>query len=597
MNLERRTLVGCGLLIWCFTEVVFAASSPEVRFTSITDGQYVAGIVRLSVEVVHNSPISQVSITKGGEVLGVDFEPPFELDWDTRKEADGPFTLQATALDQDFRQGVVRLTVTVDNTRPSVTLTEPSDGTIAAGTIPLAVEVSDVIGIRSVRFLANGASVGEATEAPYDFQWDTNTVPNTRYAIQAEAFDRAGNSVNSKEAMVRVANFNRRPMLEPIGPQTVSENTVLRFTVKGTDPDAPRDPVSYRAFNLPPWATVNPTTGEFVGKPPVTEASLRHPTKEYAAVRFEACDPQPLCDGEEVVITVVDNNSPPVIQPLGNYEIKEGETLAFKVESSDPDGDETTCRARRLPKWATFHTATCTFRGTPGPAVASLEQRVTEFKEVMFEVCDKQPLCASQLSTITVLDVNSSPFWETVPDQEGGEDQRLWVDVKAVDPDGDRLKIRAEVLPDRATFLDAGDGTGRLTWRPRSDQSGRYEVSLSVTDSDLSALLTIAIRVTERVLAISGIVADKQKEPYAGVLIRLFLKGFPVQEVTTNEKGFYLLTNVKPVAYVVKPFYEIERTFQTRGAKLHDVSFAPVSQRVELEATDSRGLDFLIEFE
>jgi len=47
----------------------------------------------------------------------------------------------------------------------------------------------------------------------------------------------------------------------------------------------------------------------------------------------------------------------------------------------------------------------------------------------------------------------------------------------------------------------------------------------------------------------------------------------------------------------VKPFYESERTFQTRGGKLHDVSFAPVSRRVELDATDSRGLDFLIEFE
>jgi hypothetical protein len=548
--------------------------------------------------VVHAHPISQVSIAKGSELLGVDFDPPFELDWDTRKEPDGPVLLRASALDPDFREGRARLTVMVDNTPPSVTLIQPDDGTVAVGTITLEAQASDVIGIGSVRFLANGNMVGEAFAPPYRLVWDTNTVPNTRYAIQARAFDGAGNSVNSTEAIVRVANFNREPVLEPIGPKAVAENAVLAFTITGADPDAPRDPVSYRAFNLPPWATFNPDPGEFAGTPPATEASLKHPTKTYAAVRFEVCDPQPLCDSEEITIAVADSNSPPVVQPVGNHELKEGETLTFTVKSKDPNGDDTTCRARRLPKWATFNTSTCTFRGTPGSDVASLEQRVVEFKEVMFEVCDKQPLCSSQLSTISVLDVNGPPVWDALPDQEGAEDQRLEFDVKAADPDGDRLKISAGVLPEGAAILDNGDGTGRVTWRPRSDQSGQHEALLSVTDlAGQSALLVIALRITERVLAVSGVVADEREQPYAGVLIRLLSKGTSVQEVTTNEKGFYLLTNLKPGAYVVKPSYELERTFETKGGKLQSVSFATPSQRIELMATDYRGLDFLIELE
>jgi len=43
--------------------------------------------------------------------------------------------------------------------------------------------------------------------------------------------------------------------------------------------------------------------------------------------------------------------------------------------------------------------------------------------------------------------------------------------------------------------------------------------------------------VTERVLAISGIVADEQEQPYAGALIRFFSKGTVIQEATTDEKG------------------------------------------------------------
>lgn len=556
-----------------------------------------AGLVRIAIEVVHNHPVAQVSLSKNGELLGVDFDPPFEAAWDTRNEADGPFILEAAALDGDFRRGSARISVTVDNTLPSVALTEPPESTVAVGTIRLAAEASDVIGIGSVRFLANGTMVGEALTPPYRFAWDTNTVPNTRYAIQARAFDRAGNSVNSTEAMVRVANFNRHPVLQPIGPKTVVESAVLAFTVKGSDPDAPRDPVSYQAFNLPPWAAFDAKTGEFTGRPPATEASLKHRTKEYPAVRFEVCDPQPLCDSEEITVAVTDSNAPPLVKPVGDHDIKEGETLAFKVEAQDPDGDEMTCRARGLPKWATFHVSSCTFRGTPGSTVASLGERVVEYKDVMFEVCDKQPVCSSQLSTIRVLDVNGSPGWDVLPDQEGAEDQRLEVDVKAVDPDGDKLKLKAEMLPDGATLSDYGDGAGRVAWQPRSDQSGRYEALLSVTDSDLSALLVIAIRVSERMLAISGVVADEQEQPYAGVLIRLISKGTAVQEVTTNEQGFYLLTDLKPGAYVVKPSYELERAFETKGGKLKDVSFAPPSRRVELMAVDYRGLDFLIELE
>ena len=500
--------LSAAVLVVVLTCTASAERTTDVRFSTLSDGQHIAGVVRIVVEVSHAHPVTQVSLSKNGELLGVDFDPPFEVEWDTRKEADGPFALEATALDADFRQGSSRINVTVDNTPPSVTLTEPSERTVAVGTIQMAAEASDVIGIGSVRFLANGSVVGEVSMPPYRLAWDTNTVPNMRYAIQARAFDRAGNSVNSKEAVVRVANFNRHPVLEPVGPKTVAENAVLAFTVKGSDPDAPRDPVSYHAFNLPAWATFNEQTGEFTGKPPATEASLKHPTKEYPAVRFEVCDPQPLCDSEEVAITVMDSNSPPIVKPVGDHDIKEGETLVFKVEAQDPDGDEMTCRARRLPKWVTFHVSSCTFRGTPGPAAASLEQPIVEYKDVMFEVCDKQPLCAHQLSTIHVTNVNSPPRWETLPDQQGAEDQRLEMDVKAIDPDGDKLAIKAEVLPDGAALSDGGDGTGRFTWRPRSDQCGRYEALLSVTDSEISALLVMAIRISERVLAISGVVAE-----------------------------------------------------------------------------------------
>jgi hypothetical protein len=210
-------------------------------------------------------------------------------------------------------------------------------------------------------------------------------------------------------------------------------------------------------------------------------------------------------------------------------------------------------------------------------------------------VCDKQPLCTKRYSTIKVQDVNGSPSWNTLPVQEGGEDRRLQIDVKAADPDDDTLKIRAEVLPDGAALVDNGDGTGRITWKPRADQSGHYEALLKVSDTDLAALMIIPITIVERVLAISGTMVDEQEEPYSGILVRLLEKGIVTQETTTSATGYYLLSNLKPGAYVVKPSYEFEETFQSRGGTIKEMTFAPMSQRVELGSIDHRGLDFLVE--
>ena len=46
----------------------------------------------------------------------------------------------------------------------------------------------------------------------------------------------------------------------------------------------------------------------------------------------------------------------------------------------------------------------------------------------------------------------------------------------------------------------------------------------------------------------------------------------------------------------MKPSYKQERVFSAKGGKLKEVSFAPSTQRIELTATDYRGLDFLVDF-
>src|SRR5262249_47499656 len=59
----------------------------------------------------------------------------------------------------------------------------------------------------SVQFLLNGQRLGTAvTSAPYNFPWNTATVPNGSYTISAVAVDFAGNSTTTGTVTLTVNN-------------------------------------------------------------------------------------------------------------------------------------------------------------------------------------------------------------------------------------------------------------------------------------------------------------------------------------------------------------------------------------------------------
>ena len=550
------------------------------------------------MDAADGRPIHQVTFLQGDTVIGLALDPPFQLAWDTTKLHDGPHTVVAKARDSDFRAGSARVNVTVDNVPPTVAWRAPSDGQTVVGTVRLEAEAGDRLGIQAVKFLANGEVIGQVSEAPYRFDWNTGLIPNRRYALQARALDRANNAVTSTPVTIRVANFNRYPSLTPIGPQTVAEGSTLAFTIAGADPDAPRDPLSYTAANLPPWATFDEKTLEFRGRPDLNQASLEKPERVYRDVRFTVCDPEPLCVHEDITITVRDANQAPVVQPPGNKRVKEGEPLVFSVTASDPDGDPLTCRAKLLPKWAIFNASTCTFKGAPGFYVASLDEPLVTFTGIQFEFCDDKPLCAAQAISIDVENVNASPVWNDLVEQYGEEGHPMEFEVSAIDPDKDRPYIKSQALPDGAKLEDLGDGVGRITWTPREDQSGTHTVELLATDRKLTTAASIHVIIEEKVPALSGLVFDVQDKPVSGVTIKLALQGAIVRTATTDEHGYYLISGLPPGAYRVKPEYRPKgEEFSTEAREKQTAVFSPPLYRITLGRTDERAVDFNVNFE
>jgi hypothetical protein len=553
-------------------------------------GDTVRGLVTIRVDAADDDRVAQVAVAKDGQQLGSREHPPYEFSWDTRRDADGPHRLSAKAHDPDFNVGTTPpAVVTVDNTPPRVRLTAPAVNATIAGAIQLTADAADAVGLDSVKFLLDGKVIGVAVRPPYAVRWDSSASSNGRHTLEALAVDRAQNTATSPPVEIRVVNLNAPPVLSPIGDRDVQEALTLAFTVDASDPDGNRDPLRVTATNLPPWAGFDPVTRQFSGAPGFDAASLEEPVRVYSRVRFEACDSQPLCDSQEIAIRVANVNRPPVVTPAGPVALREGQAVTVAPAVSDPDGDTLECTASPLPRWARLDAAACAIKGMPGSGEASQSRGTKSYPEITFSVCDPEPLCAETFIVFTVQDARQRPELARIGDREVDEGKSLRFAVQASDPDGDSLVLTAEPLPDGATFVDEGRGSGLWVWAPRLDQAGAHVVTFAASDGGLEDSETVTFTVNEVSRAISGTIEDDYHKPFAGAIVKLSRAGGRVHEARTDARGRYLAAGLEPGQYTVRVEYRSDPSRPT-GVGYH---FSPLSQRVDITETDRRDVDFL----
>jgi len=188
---------------------------------------------------------------------------------------------------------------------------------------------------------------------------------------------------------------------------------------------------------------------------------------------------------ETITITVLSgDNRPPVLGPIGDKTVNEGELLPFTVSATDPDNnDKLTYSASGVPAGADWNDATGEFTWTPTFDQAGV------YKNVTFSVNDGH-VTVSETITITVVNVNRPPVLASIGPKSVNENALLSFSVSGTDPDGDSLNYATTPLPTGASFANRV-----FSWLPAYDQAGSYSVTFTVSDGGLTASEPITISV------------------------------------------------------------------------------------------------------
>jgi VCBS repeat-containing protein len=286
---------------------------------------------------------------------------------------------------------------------------------------------------------------------------------------------------------ITVTPANDAPTLNSIGGKTVSEGSLLSFTVSGTDPDI-GDTLAYSATGLPSGSTLNSVTGVFSWTPGFNQSG------DYS-VTFNVTDAGGLSASEVVTITVTNVNQAPAANAGANQSVNEGATVTLNGSGTDPDGTIASYSWTQTAGAAvTLSSATAAQPTFTAPSVGPAGTTLT-FRLVVTD--DLGLASAPSTTSVTVNNMNQAPsFSPAIGPKSVNENVLLTFTVSATDPDaGDTLTYTTSALPAGASF-DADTWT--FSWTPSYAQAGSHSVTFTATDSGgLSASESITITVTD----------------------------------------------------------------------------------------------------
>jgi hypothetical protein len=290
-----------------------------------------------------------------------------------------------------------------------------------------------------------------------------------------------------------VGEGNQCPVLTLIGNQTVTEGTLLTFTATATDPDVGQTLTFTLDPGFPTGAAIVAGSGVFTFTPTPDQG----PGKYTVTVRVTD-NAEPACsDFETITINVLDaggENQCPVLAPIGDKTVTEGQLLTFTATATDADAGQTLTFSliNLIPAGAAIDANTGVFTWTPsssqGPGAYDITIQATD-------LCTT-PCSDSEIIHVTVLEggggggENECPVLNPIGDQTGTQGENLAFTATATDADADQLTFSLEGAPSGASIHPV---TGAFLWVPM--ETGKVAFTVRVADAGCNDEETIEVTV------------------------------------------------------------------------------------------------------
>ncbi len=298
----------------------------------------------------------------------------------------------------------------------------------------------------------------------------TNLVNGNTYFIAATAYDINGNeSSYSNEVSYSVPDTTLPSTPASLQATAISTSQIDLTWNASTDNIGV---VGYRIFRdgIQITNTAN-TTYQNTGLSPST-------TYTYTVSAYDAAGNE---SGQSTGIAATTlslpvNNSP-VLSPIGNKSVNEGQTLSFAISATDLDSDTLNYTASNLPSGAIFNVSTQTFSWT------TTYNQAGTYSNITFQVSDGKDIDSESI-TITVVNVNRPPVLATISPITVNEGNTITIAPTATDPDaGDTL-----------AYTYSGWMISN-TYTTNYDDVGTHAVTVTVSDGSLTDSQVVTITV------------------------------------------------------------------------------------------------------
>ena len=308
---------------------------------------------------------------------------------------------------------------------------------------------------------------------------------------------------NSDAAInITVNEVNSSPVLDAIGDKTVNEQELLSFTVHAADSDDPANTLTYSLdAGAPAGMTINATSGLIEWTPGESDG----PNNYAVTIRVTDNGAGNLADFEAITVHVKEVNVAPVLSPIGNSTVPEGQPFTFTASATDADLPANTLAYSVIgaPAGASIDGATGMFYWTPNEAQGGNPNTPYTFTVMVTDNGDPA-LSYEETITVTVEEVNSRPTLNPIGNQNGYWGNVFGFAASATDPD-----IPANTL----TFTLSGtvpagasiSPAGAFSWTPSISQVGSFTFNVVVIDNgtpQLSDSKSVTITVGKRPTAL-----------------------------------------------------------------------------------------------